>query len=413
MQKCKGCRDLIPQDMLRFRHIENAFVSTCSGWGYNEIRTPTLEYLYLFTSAGTLTPNMLKRVYSFLDWDGWSGERVVLKPDATIPAARYYIEQLADKGLARLCYVTNTFIFEETGSKNRERWQCGAEIIGARMPLADTELVLLSLDILHKLGLENIEIKLSHAGLIRSLLSSLGLNLQEQSTIFNQILDGNTEPLESLRNDKPEAVEALNLLLSNKGCSPGFLKNIHALLVNDASEFQSSLDNFTAVLNLMEAQGVNYQIDLTVGKGFEYYTGIIFRLYAAGENVGGGGRYDQLIETMGGMDTPAAGFALYMDKLTEQVHQIESELPLTKRVLVSVTSETLNNGLKLTDTLRQSGVIAELAFDESQIACYGWLLQLHPEKPFIVLSDCREGQSCICQTAADVLKKMGVSAYES
>src|SRR5512143_2374896 len=97
-------RDLLPADMEKFRYISEAFRYSCLRWGYEEVRTPTLEYLHLFTSAGTLTPSMLERVYSFLDWDGWSGERVVLRPDATIPVARWYGEHAA-AGERRVAYV--------------------------------------------------------------------------------------------------------------------------------------------------------------------------------------------------------------------------------------------------------------------------------------------------------------------
>ena len=141
VQRCKGTRDLSPDEMSRFRLIEEAFRDRCLRWGYREVRTPTIEYLHLFTSAGTLTPSMLERVYSFLDWDGWSGERVVLRPDGTIPIARLYIDTMAGQGLARLFYVTNTFVFEETGRKNRERWQCGTELIGVNTPASDAELI--------------------------------------------------------------------------------------------------------------------------------------------------------------------------------------------------------------------------------------------------------------------------------
>ena len=89
-----GMRDMLPDDMERFRLIESAFRTACLGWGYREVRTPTIERLHLFTAAGTLSPQMLDRVYSFLDWDGWSGERVVLRPDSTIPVARLYVEKL-------------------------------------------------------------------------------------------------------------------------------------------------------------------------------------------------------------------------------------------------------------------------------------------------------------------------------
>ncbi len=160
VQRCKGTRDLSPEEMTRFRLIEGVFRDCCLKWGYQEVKTPTIEYLHLFTSAGTLTSSMLGRVYSFLDWDGWSGERVVLRPDGTIPIARLYIDTMKGKGLAKLFYVTNTFIFEETGKKTRERWQCGTELIGVSSSLSDAELVLLALEVLQKLGLKDIELRL-------------------------------------------------------------------------------------------------------------------------------------------------------------------------------------------------------------------------------------------------------------
>ena len=102
VQRCKGTRDLSPGDMENFRLIEGVFRGSCRKWGYEEVRTPTLEYLHLFTTTGTLTPGMLSKVYSFLDWDGWSGERVVLRPDGTIPVVRLYIDSMAEKKLAKL-----------------------------------------------------------------------------------------------------------------------------------------------------------------------------------------------------------------------------------------------------------------------------------------------------------------------
>src|SRR5205814_3207686 len=126
--RCRGMRDLLPADMLRFRYIERAFREEMLAWGYDEIRTPTIERLHLFTSAGTLSPQLLDRVYSFLDWDGWSGERVVLRPDATIPVARLYRESL-ERDTAKLAYVTNIFRFSQD-DEPREVWQCGAELIG-------------------------------------------------------------------------------------------------------------------------------------------------------------------------------------------------------------------------------------------------------------------------------------------
>ncbi len=143
-QKCRGMRDWLPADMARFRAIEDAFRHGCAAYGYEEVKPPTIEYLQLFTALGTLTPAMVGRVYSFLDWDGWTGERVVLRPDSTIPVARLYVENLSPRVPSRLFYVTNSFVFEETGTKQRERWQCGAEFIGGAPIVADVEMVLLA-----------------------------------------------------------------------------------------------------------------------------------------------------------------------------------------------------------------------------------------------------------------------------
>src|SRR5918998_6446704 len=108
--RTRGMRDLLPAQMAGYRRVERAFLDVMHAWGYQEVRTPTLEHLHLFTSAGTLSPQLLERVYSFLDWDGWSGERVVLRPDATIPVTRVYGERMAGS-IAKLCYVTNIFRF--------------------------------------------------------------------------------------------------------------------------------------------------------------------------------------------------------------------------------------------------------------------------------------------------------------
>lgn len=214
IQRSKGSHDLTPADMRRFRRVESKFSELCRSWDYHEIKTPTLEYLHLFTSAGTLTQGMLKRVYSFLDWDGWSGERVVLKPDATIPAARFYIEQTqggSQEKTARYYYVANTFIFEETGLKNRERWQCGVEYIGAGTPLADVETLALALEVIDHLKAGKAVVKLTHAGLIRGLLAGMGLNLQEQASMFEKILAGGTADIERLVSEHPETAEIMLL----------------------------------------------------------------------------------------------------------------------------------------------------------------------------------------------------------
>src|SRR5512136_2598299 len=264
MQKrCKGNRDLLPQDMESFRHVEEAFRSSCLKWGYEEIRTPTLEYMHLFTSTGTLTPSMLGKVYSFLDWDGWSGERVVLRPDGTIPTARMYIESLTQASPAKLFYVENIFSFEETGKESRERWQCGAEMLGSTSPTADVELIMLVNEVLRKLGISGTMLYLSHAGLIRSLLRELGLNPEEQGRIFDQIMDGNaSEVMKTVATGNPRLRDPLSLLFDLSGSSPGFIQNVKATLIRDFPRLEASVDDFLAIAQLLTDMGCVYQVDM-------------------------------------------------------------------------------------------------------------------------------------------------------
>jgi histidyl-tRNA synthetase len=316
IQRCKGMRDLTPDEMAAFRRVEAACLAGFGGWGYREVRTPTIEHLHLFTSAGTLTPGQLGKVYSFLDWDGWSGERVVLRPDGTIPVARLYADTLAGR-TARLSYSSNIFMFEETGEKPRERWQCGVELIGDGSAAADAELVSLSLETLRKLGVGNVEVRLSHAGLIMALLEKLGLGDEERHRAFDRILDGDAAVLDEAGKTSPELAGALRPLLQMKGQSTGFLRNQQAALPPELADLKAHLGDFLMTVAVLDELGVSYRINLSSGAGFEYYTGLIFQLFVGGEKVGGGGRYDALIAAMGGGDAPAAGFALYLDQIVK------------------------------------------------------------------------------------------------
>lgn len=362
VEKCKGSRDLTPQDMGRFRLIESAFRDSCLRWGYEEVRTPTLEYLHLFTAAGTLTPSRLGKVYSFLDWDGWSGERVVLRPDGTIPIARYYIETVRDKAaadapsasaaLAKLFYVTNVFSFEETGKEAREKWQCGAELIGAGSTTADVELVMLAIEALARLGLTDVELRLSHAGLVRAMLARFGLNPEEQTRLLDQVLDGDAG---ALTRASPEMAKVVGPLLERRGKSAGFLKNLAVLFNHDVPGLEAPLKDFTGFVEALDNLGVKYEIDIASGQGFEYYTGMVFQMRSCGQLVAGGGRYDALVPLLGGPDVPASGFALYVDRVMEVVGSA-AEAP--RKVLVS--DPNLKAAFELAAKLRDAGVTAEV-----------------------------------------------------
>lgn len=385
IQRCNGMKDLSPERMELFRLIEDTCRDCFTGWGYREVRTPVIEYLHLFTAAGTLTPDRISKVYSFLDWDGWSGERIVLRPDGTIPVARFYTECMAGQ-LARLFYATNMFLYDEVGDTSRERWQCGVELIGANSPAADAELVLLSLEALRSLGFDDIEIKLSHGGVIQGLLKKLSLNPVEQTKLFDRILDGDSDALAEAGKNNPSLERAVKPLLRLKGRSHGFLKNQAAVLSSDMEDIKQLLDNFATTAEMLDEIGIDYEIDLSSGAGFEYYTGMIFSLYLNGVKAGGGGRYDALIPAMGGGDVPAAGFALYVNRLMERLDPsiIDEFKPQT--VVVPMEKGTpMAIVLPLADELRFAGLIVKLEISGSDTDA-DWILETNVDGSFTMES---------------------------
>ena len=400
--RCKGMRDLLPDDMAKFRRIEEVFRGCSLKWGYEEVRTPTLEYLHLFTATGTLTPGMLGRVYSFLDWDGWSGERVVLRPEGTIPAARLYMENLEGGEITRLFYVENTFTFEET---RRERWQCGAELIGSSRPLADVELVMLASEVLAKLGIGPLEVRLCHAGLIRALIRELGWGAAEQTEIFDQILEGDIKALGEIKTEDIDLKKALTLLLDVTGTSHGFLENVRALLGEALTRFEPSLSNLTSIAELLSAMDCPYQIDIASGRGFEYYTGVMFQLYVSTERVGGGGRYDDLISLVGGPPVPASGFALYVDQLMNLVKM--EERPCHRILVQSQGSDAkgTKSCFEVARSLREAGYLAELDQGRKAVGDYRWVLSVSSEGLFR-LTDQTTGKKSELTSAAEILKIM-------
>jgi len=393
--------------MRRFRLIEETFRNTCLNWGYNEVRTPTLEYMHLFTSTGTFTPGLLNKVYSFLDWDGWSGERVVLRPDGTIPIARLYIDALNDAGLAKLFYVTNIFIFEETGTANRERWQGGVELIGADSPLADVELISMAVEVVQKLKLGKTSLKLSHAGIIKALLNELGLSHEEQSSVFDRILDGDIAALEKVKPGKSKIGESVTALLSLKGKSGSSLKNLKSLYAKELPGLQKPLTDFIDIASLLEKLGIDFQIDMDTGRGFEYYTGLIFHLAVDGTEIGGGGRYNALVPFLSGKNIPASGFALYIDRLMEMISKDTLSSAGNKNgVIIKIDDaapDSIKKGFELVHAIHAAGGPAEVALSTNIPSDCRWTIALQTDNTYI-LTDISNNESRNVKNLNELLK---------
>ncbi len=358
--RCRGMRDLLPDEMRRFRRVEEAFRTACLGWAYEAIRTPVLEHLHLFTTAGTLSPQMLGRVYSFLDWDGWSGERVVLRPDSTIPSARLYAESMGGGRVAKLFYVQNVFRFAE-GDESREDWQCGVELIGDSQPQGDVELILLGREVLTSLGLEA-EVRLSHPGIVRAVLARAGLDASEQLALYDRILDGDASALPELQGRLPDVGAPLEMLLAVEGEGGAYLNNLRSSFAKSISELAGPLDELALVAGALERLGCRCLISSAMVRNFEYYTGPAFQFEVAGRRIGGGGRYDALVSHIGGREAPASGFALEAGVLAELLPVEASE---RRRVLIVAAQkdggEALASAFRLASALRAQGLAVQVA----------------------------------------------------
>ena len=359
-QRSRGMRDLLPDEMDRVRAVEDAFAAACRSWGYREIRTPVIEPLHLFTSAGTLSPQTLDRVYSFLDWDGWSGERVVLRPDSTIAAARLYAERLDGGRVAKLFYSQNVFRFTDDGS-SREEWQCGVELMGDTGARGDVELVLLALETLRPLGLPGVTVRLSHAGIVRAVLAAAGLPAQEQSAAYDRLLDGDMSVVDEVEARLPQLNAPLRMLFEIEGAGSGYISNLRGPLTEAIPALAPAFDELAFVIAALEARGVSTRIKAVLARSFEYYSGLVMRFEIDGQRIVTGGRYDELIGLVGGKSVPASGFALYVSPIIELLASEARRVPARTVVVQAggAGSDLLASLYETAQCLRDAGVEVE------------------------------------------------------
>lgn len=357
---------MLPIDMYRFRRIEDAFRNVCHGWGYQEVRTPTIEHIHLFTAAGTLSPQMLDRVYSFLDWDGWSGERVVVRPESTIPVARLYVEELAGGGLAKLFYVQNVLRFAEA-EEQRESWQCGVELIGETHPQGDIEAIVVAQEVLRRLGLSG-EITLSDPGILRAVLVAAGCDLAQQLALYDRVLDGDESALDDVQERLPDVRVPLKGLLTVEGRGAEYLNNLRSALADAVPEIVRPLDELATVSEVLTQIDMPHRISPVLVRNFEYYTGPVFRIDVDGRRVGGGGRYDGLISVIGGDEVPASGFALEVDIISSLIGEpSEEDARITIRASAAESGDMIA-AFKLAGALRSAGREVDIAGGEPESA---------------------------------------------
>jgi histidyl-tRNA synthetase len=206
----------------------------------------------------------------------------------------------------------------------------------------------------------------------------------QQDELIGHLLEGDFKALTELKPGKPGLERALSLLLELRGRSHGFLKNMRVVLAPSLPGLLPSLDNFLNVTEMLTTLGCRYSIDIASGKGFEYYTGVMFQFQAGDCFVGGGGRYDSLLPLVGGGLQPASGLALYMDQL---MRLIERAPVSEQRVLLRTEgdpSKVTKACFELAERLHQAGYLAQLDLGDTETN-YDWVVLIRAASPNYIL----------------------------
>ncbi|TFH23571.1 histidine--tRNA ligase [Candidatus Bathyarchaeota archaeon] len=360
-QSVRGMRDLIGEEAQTFTHIIAKARETASLYGYKEVITPHVEPLELLSAKSG--EEIRQRMFIFKDL----GERLVaLRPEFTASIARLTTTALKNKPKPlRLFSVGTVYRYDEPQrGRYREFWQSNFELMGSAKSEADAEIVLLTNNLMAPLGLHGYTFKIGHIGVIRGILSQDGVDEKTQNAVLQRM-------------DKKEYDAALNLVESNK-CR----KMIEGLLeirgndwLDTIEQLQSyvanyekakiSTGNLAEVLKLVaESTNANITVEPAFARGLEYYTGMIFEVYIPELDIalGGGGRYDRLIEAFGGEPTPAVGCAHGIDRVAIALHTQKTTViaKTEKNVVVLPITEAMKSGaLKIAQQLRAEGVTVQ------------------------------------------------------
>jgi histidyl-tRNA synthetase len=333
----KGTRDFLPEAMERRRSVEGRMRKVLEDRGYREVQTPTFETLDLIIAKSG--EEIRGRLYDFVDK---GGRELALRPELTAPVMRLYINELQfqPKPL-KLYYVGNCFRYEEPQSgRYREFWQVGVEVIGSPYPEAEAEVISLAWEVLRELGLKDYELHIGNIGLLRAILEEGGVSEADQNRVMNAIDKGEEGEWERLLGElgvSPEGKGLLRSLLKLKGRRGEVLEEAKALLTDHVNEkIQGCMERFEEVLDYLEDFGIPpeaYQVNLGIARGLDYYTGVVFEIYAprlgAQKQICGGGSYS-LTEVLGAPPTPTCGFAFGFDRVLLAL-EAEGTLPSPRR----------------------------------------------------------------------------------
>ena len=350
-QAPRGTFDVLPEVAVARGRVEEATRSILSRAGYGLIETPAFEDTELFArGVGQSTDIVQKEMFTFEDKGGRS---ITLRPEGTAPICRAYVEHGMHK-LAqpvKLWYAGPFFRHERPqAGRYREFHQIGAEAIGTDSPLADSELIILLDELFTELGVPEVELRLGSLGSRESrgpYLEELKAHLREHEGELSKEVRARIElnPLRAFDADD-EGTRAV------MATAPTLLDRLSA---EDA-------EHLSAVRAQLDAEGIAYTLDGTLVRGLDYYTRTIFSFVSdqlgSQSELGGGGRYDGLVEQLGGPSTPAVGWAAGIERILLALGEQEEQPTAGVFVAVADASER-SKALALTGELRRAGIQAE------------------------------------------------------
>lgn len=363
----RGMRDLLSEDAKRMVYVQETARKIAQLYGYKEIITPVVEsYELLSAKAGD---EVRSRMFKFKDL---GGRDVALRPEFTASVARLVATTMRNEPKPfRIFSMGSAYRYDEPQrGRYREFWQSDFELIGSPKPEADAEILMLTDSLFQKVGLKKFSLKVGHVGIVRGLLSQEKITEKEQNAIMQLMdkkqYDDALKLVEDAGTSK-KCVRVIGELVDCKGKEIINVLNKIEMIVKDYANSVAAVQNLRIILDLVNQAG--YKIDLTVDAGFarglEYYTGMIFEIFAEGLDtaLGGGGRYDKLIELFGGEPTPAVGVAHGIDRITisMQAQKIEFETKRRPSVLVlSVNDELKIEALRVARMLREADLSVEV-----------------------------------------------------
>lgn len=357
IQAPKGTKDILPAESPRWQAVEAIARELAAVYHFSEIRTPIFEHSELFhRGVGETTDIVSKETYTFNDRDNRS---LTLRPEGTAGAVRAVIEAglLNDAGQrVKVWYFGPNFRYEKPQKgRYRQHHQFGVEAFGVADADQDVECILLQMEFYRRCGIKDLALRINSLGDAESkqryrdalvkFLSPAASRLSEESQ--RRLTDN---PLRILDSKDPRDVEAV------KGAPP-------------AAEYlsEASAKHFDRAKKLLEAANAQFAIDGNLVRGFDYYTGVVWEVTAGGlgsqNAIGGGGRYDNLVETLGGRPTPGVGFGSGIERLLIALEAQQIALPLDPRPLVwlvSIGDGARDANWQLMQSLRAAGIKADM-----------------------------------------------------